>query len=79
MTDCSSGFKAFNVNKISALNLREAQFQSTEVLLEAAKKGLRIGEAPISIVERKHGTSKKGRDIKYGLFFAKTILKTWWR
>jgi hypothetical protein len=79
LTDCSSGFKAFNVNKISTLKLREDQFQSAEVIVEAAKKGLRIGEVPITIVERKYGTSKKGRDIKYGLFFAKTVLKSWWR
>ena len=79
MTDCSSGFKAFNVNKMSALNLKEDQFQSAEVIVEAAKKGLRIGEVPITIVERKHGTSKKGRDIKYGLYFTKTVLKSWWR
>ncbi len=79
MTDCSSGFKAFNVNKMSRLQLREDQFQSAEVIVDAAKKGLRIGEVPISIVERKHGTSKKGRDITYGLFFAKTVIKSWWR
>lgn len=79
LTDCSSGYRAFNVNKMSLLNLREDQFQTAEVIVEAAKKGLRIGEVPITIVERKHGTSKKGHDIKYGLFFAKTILKSWWR
>ncbi|MBI4682364.1 MAG: DUF2304 family protein [Nitrospirae bacterium] len=79
LTDCSSGFRAFNVNKMSSLNLKEDQFQTAEVIIEAAKKGLRIGEVPITIVKRKHGTSKKGRDIKYGLFFAKTILKSWWR
>jgi hypothetical protein len=79
LTDCSSGFKAFNVEKMSSLHLKEDQFQSAEVIVEASKKGLRIGEVPITIVERKHGTSKKGRDIKYGLFFAKTVLKSWWR
>ena len=79
LTDCSSGFRAFNVNKMSSLNLKEDQFQTAEVIVEAAKKGLRIGEVPITIVKRKHGTSKKGRDIKYGLFFAKTVLKSWWR
>ena len=79
LTDCSSGFRAFNVKKMSSLNLREEQFQTAEVIVEAAKKGLRIGEVPITIVQRKHGTSKKGRDIKYGLFFAKTIIKSWWR
>lgn len=79
LTDCSSGFKAFDVSKMSKLNLREAQFQSTEVILEAAKKGLRIGEVPITVLERKYGSSKKGTDLRYGLFFAKTVLKSWWR
>jgi len=79
LTDCSSGFRAFNVKKMSSLNLREDQFQTAEVIVEAAKKGLRIGEVPITIVKRKHGVSKKGRDITYGLFFAKTVFKSWWR
>jgi cellulose synthase/poly-beta-1,6-N-acetylglucosamine synthase-like glycosyltransferase len=79
LTDCSSGFRAFNVDKMNSLNLKEDQFQTAEVIVEASKKSLRIGEVPITIVKRKHGTSKKGRDIKYGLFFAKTILKSWWR
>ena len=79
LTDCSNGFKAFNVKKISSLNLREDQFQSTEVILEAAKKGLRIGEVPITVMERKFGESKKGPDLMYGIYFAKTLLKSWWR
>ena len=79
LTDCSNGFKAFNVEKISRLDLREDQFQSTEVILEAAKKGLRIGEVPITVKERRFGTSKKGPDLRYGIYFAKTLLKSWWR
>lgn len=79
LTDCSSGFKAFNVDKIRKLNLREEQFQAAEVIIEAAKKGLRIKEVPIKIEKRKYGKSKKGKDLNYGLFFAKTILKAWWR
>ena len=79
LTDCSSGFKAFNVDKMKKLNLREEQFQAAEVIIEAAKKGLRIGEVPVTIIERKHGISKKGRDWMYGISFAKTILKSWWR
>jgi hypothetical protein len=79
LTDCSCGFRAFNVSKMNKLKLREDQFQTTEVILEAAKKGLRIGEVPITVTERKYGSSKKGPDLKYGLFFAKTLLKSWWR
>jgi glycosyltransferase involved in cell wall biosynthesis len=79
VTDSSSGFKAFNVSKMKSLQFTEDQFQSAEVLIEARKKGLRICEVPITITHRKHGISKKGRDLSYGLNFAKTIIKAWWR
>ena len=79
LTDCSSGFKSFNINKMKALSLREDQFQAAEVIIEAAKRGLRIGEVPITILDRKHGKSKKGKDWQYGLGFTKTIFKSWWR
>ena len=79
LTDCSSGFKAFNVDKMKKLQLKEEQFQAGETLVEAAKKGLKIGEAPITILERKHGVSKKGKDILYGLGFTKAIFKSWWK
>ena len=79
LTDCSSGFKAFSVEKMKKLCLTEDQFQSSEVLIEAAKKGLRIQEVPITIAKRQLGGSKKGTDWSYGLNFVKTILKTWWR
>jgi len=79
LTDCSSGFKAFNISKMKQLELREDQFQSAEVIIEAARKGLRISEVPITIMNRRHGQSKKGKDWRYGLNFAKAILKSWWR
>ncbi len=79
ITDCSSGYKAFNINKLRDLKLTEEQFQSAEVLIEASKKGLKIGEVPITISHRKYGSSKKGTDWNYGLNFTRTILKTWWR
>jgi hypothetical protein len=61
------------------LNLTEEQFQSAEVLIEASKKGLRIGEVPVTINRRRYGSSKKGTNWNYGFNFTKTILKTWWR
>jgi len=79
ITDCSSGFKAFKMSQMKQLELREDQYQTTEVIIEAAKKGLRIGEVPITITARKYGQSKKGKDWIYGLNFGKTIIKTWWR
>lgn len=79
ITDSSSGYKAFNVKRLKDIQLTENQFQSAEVLIESCKKGLTIGEVPIVINHRSHGRSKKGKDLTYGLRFAITILKTWWR
>jgi len=79
ITDCSSGFKAFNVEKMSALDLRQDQFQSSEGLIASAKKGLRISEVPVHISRRGHGVSRKGGNVSYALFFLKAVAKTWWR
>jgi hypothetical protein len=79
ISDSSSGFKAFNMQRVKELELNEDQFQSAEVLIEASKKGFRIGEVPITIKNRKFGDSKKGTDLSYGFNFAKIVLKTWWR
>jgi len=79
LTDCSSGFKAFNVKELRRIHLKEDQFQSSEVIIESAKKGLRIGEVPITVTQRKFGESKKGTNWSYGFNFTKAILKAWWR
>ena len=79
ITDCSSGFRAFKVDLLKAVTLREDQYHTSELIIDAAKKGARIGEAPITILKRSYGKSKKGKDWKYGLSFAKTILNTRWR
>ena len=79
ITDCSSGFKAFNVKRLKDIHLTQDQFQSAEVLIEARKKGLSICEVPITITRRKYGQSKKGKNLSYGINFAKTIIKTWLR
>ena len=79
ITDCSSGFRAFKVKLLDSVILKEDQFHTSELIIDAVKKGIRIGEVPITITSRKHGQSKKGKDFSYGLNFAKTILKSWWR
>jgi Glycosyl transferase family 2 len=79
ITDCSSGFKAFRIDQVAKLDLREDQFQSSEVLISAAKKGLKIGEVPIHIRKRAFGVSHKGTDLVYGLLWLKTMARTWWR
>lgn len=79
ITDCSSGFRAFNVRVLHSVKLKETQYHTSELIIEAVKKGCKIKEVPITIRERKYGQSKKGSNFKYGLNFAKVILKTWWR
>ncbi len=79
ISDCSSGFKAISVPKLAGIVLREDQFQAGEAIISAAHAGLRISEAPITVLPRAAGTSKKGHDLAYGLGFTRTILKTWWR
>jgi hypothetical protein len=79
ITDPSSGFRAFRMESVASINLHEDQYHTSELIIEAVKKGLRIGEVPITILKRKYGKSKKGNDWAYGLNFARIIIKTWWR
>ena len=79
LTDCSSGFKAFSTVALQKIRLYEAQYQSTEVIIEAAKQGLIIAEVPIHIASREFGDSKKGTNWQYGYRFLKVIVKSWWR
>lgn len=79
ITDPSSGFRAFKMDGMDSINLFEDQYHTSELIIEAVKKGLRMGEVPITVLKRKYGKSKKGTDWKYAVNFTKTIVKTWWR
>ena len=79
ITDPSSNFRAFKMSVMEPVRLYEDQYHTSELIIEAVKKGISIGEAPITIFKRKYGKSKKGKDLIYGFHFLKTIVKTWWR
>ena len=79
VTDCSSGFRAFRVSELFRLLLRQDQFHTSELIIDAAKKRLRIVEVPITIRRRISGESKKGRNWRYGFSFFRAMFKTWWR
>lgn len=79
VTDCSNGFRALHAAELSRVLLRQDQFHTAELIIDAAKKGIAIGEVPVTVKRRTSGESKKGRDWSYGLSFARTVLKTWWR
>ncbi len=79
ITDCSSGFRALRGKVIEDCLLLQEQYHTAEVIIEAAKRDFRIVEKPVTISSRLSGESKKGHDLKYGLFFLRTIIKTWLR
>ena len=76
-TDCASGFRAFDAGVPGRLRLQQDQYHTAEFIIEAYKAGLRIVERPITIRRRRHGVSKKGRDMLYGYRFAKVVAKSW--
>jgi len=75
ITDSQSGFRAYNKNLISKLNLSDIGMGiSTEILIKASSLGFRIGEVPIKILyfdntsthnPVSHGTSVFFSTIKY--------------
>lgn len=79
ITDCSSGFRAFRVESLKKILLVQDQFHTAELIIDAARKGARIGEVPATHLRRYSGESKKGKNLSYGFNFSKTILKSWLR
>ena len=79
VTDCSSGFRAFRTSELARVLLRQDQFHTSELIIDAAKKRIRIGEVPVTVKRRLSGESKKGKNWRYGLSFFRTVFKTWWR
>lgn len=79
ITDCTNGFRAIRASFLPRLDLREDQFHTTELILEAAKKGLRLGEVPVSVLSRLEGESKKPKRLGYPLGVLRVILVTWLR
>lgn len=79
ITDCSNGFRAFRMDSLKKVLLLQDQFHTAELLIDAARKGLRIGEVPVTLLRRHSGISKKGGDFSYGVNFSKAIIKSWFR
>lgn len=79
ITDPSSGYRAFDLRILDSVDLLEDQYHTSEFIIAVVRKGFHVGERPISILRRRFGKSKKGKNMKYALNFARAILKTWWR
>ncbi|MDQ1369807.1 MAG: hypothetical protein QOF20_2160, partial [Acidimicrobiaceae bacterium] len=50
-----------------------------ELLIGAALRGFRIAEVPVTMYQRRAGTTKKGGNLGYGARVGRAIVATWWR
>ncbi|HKA94135.1 MAG TPA: DUF2304 family protein [Acidimicrobiia bacterium] len=79
ITDCTNGYRAIRAEGLATLRLQEDRFSAPELIMEAARHGLRIKEVPVHIRARTHGTSKKPLRFAYPLGFLRTIVEVWLR
>ncbi len=79
LTDTSNGFRAMRSEVVRGMHLEQEQYQTAELLIEAARKGFRITEQPTVWRPRAAGRSKKGNDVLFGLRYARVIARTWLR
>jgi glycosyltransferase involved in cell wall biosynthesis len=66
LTDTESGFRAYSRQAIATLELKETGMAvSSEIISEAASKGLEIGEVPISVAYTRDGSTLN--PVRHGL------------
>jgi putative flippase GtrA len=79
VTDTSSGLRVMTPDLLKSVPQTQPQYQTSELLIGAAVAGYRIAEVPTVMRQRLSGTSKKGRNLAYGLRYARVMISTWWR
>lgn len=79
ITDPSSGYRAARAELLERLVLKQDQFWTSEILIEALRQRARVVEVPVTIVARAGGATKKPRSLRYGWSFSKVIIQTWLR
>jgi glycosyltransferase involved in cell wall biosynthesis len=79
ITDPSNGYRAVASEALTRLDLRQDQFYVSEMILEAARAGVRVVEVPITVRRRASGTTKKPTTFRYAWGFSRAIVRTWLR
>jgi hypothetical protein len=79
ITDPANGLRAMRVEVTETVPLRQPQYQAAELLVGALLHGFRVVEVPATMYPRAAGSTKKGKNLAYGLRFARVIFTTWWR
>ena len=79
VSDIANGYRAIRASRLAAIAFTEDQFHNPELLLGAARAGLRVVDVPVTIRARTAGVTKKGTNLRYGLGFLRVMIKTWLR
>jgi glycosyltransferase involved in cell wall biosynthesis len=79
ITDSSSGLRAMRAELTGTVRQTQPQYQTSELLIGAVFAGYRIAEVPTVMRVRRAGSSKKGRNLFYGLRYARVIVRTFVR
>lgn len=76
ITDSSSGLRAMRAELTGAVGQTQPQYQTSELLIGALLAGYRVAEVPTVMRVRSAGTSRKGRNLFYGVRYAQVIART---
>ncbi|HEY7486066.1 MAG TPA: glycosyltransferase family 2 protein [Streptosporangiaceae bacterium] len=79
VTDTSFGLRAMRAEVTAAVELRQPQYQASELLISVIMNGFRVAEVPATMRLRAAGTTKKGGNLKYGYRYSKVVVGTWRR
>jgi glycosyltransferase involved in cell wall biosynthesis len=79
LTDTSSGLRLMRAEITGTIRQTQPQYQTSELLIGALLHGYRVSEVPTVMRQRLSGESKKGRNLAYGLRYARVIAKTYLR
>jgi glycosyltransferase involved in cell wall biosynthesis len=79
VTDTSSGLRLMRAELTGTVRQTQPQYQTSELLIGALLQGYRVAEVPTVMRQRLSGTSKKGRNLAYGLRYGRVIGQTYLR
>ncbi|HEY2314749.1 MAG TPA: glycosyltransferase family 2 protein [Streptosporangiaceae bacterium] len=79
LTDTSSGLRLMRADLTGTVTQTQPQYQTSELLIGAVLQGYRIAEVPTVMRQRMSGESRKGRNLIYGLRYARVITETYVR
>ena len=79
ITDTSSGLRLMRAELTGTVTQTQPQYQTSELLIGALLQGYRVAEVPTVMRQRMSGQSRKGRNLAYGLRYARVIGNTYMR